>query len=425
MRAVSNDNGRPFYDASKVEAAAKGRWGEIFTTLAPNSLFDAVDKLGKHVTCPVHGTSNKNGNGDGFRLIKNQFESGRGYCNSCGNKGDGFQVLMWVNNDSYYNVVTEVGEYLGVEPDKYLADRKPQNHNKPKPTPQIAKPGPSNQNVVSIQNSPRPSAQQIEKAKLKDKNNIGQVADNCAKDKERIKRIWSESRSLANAIPGPILRFWRRRNVLLRPQRILEGENLRFHPELPYYDEDENGQIQLVGKFPAIVSAIKDLEGNIITLHRTYLTPSGDKANVPSARKMVTVPSDRICTGNAIQLGGQPKGSVLAVAEGLETAMSAMKAYSAFPTWSCVNATLLENFNPPKGVKTLLVWGDKDLSLTGQNSSHALKARLEPKGIKVHVLIPNRAIETGSSIDWNDIMMNEGRWGFPAWALIKNMIGNV
>ncbi|WP_440588624.1 hypothetical protein, partial [Enterococcus faecium] len=48
-----------------VREAARGRWFEIFRTLAPE-LNDAIQKCPNHVLDPVHGGKN----GDGFRLFK-------------------------------------------------------------------------------------------------------------------------------------------------------------------------------------------------------------------------------------------------------------------------------------------------------------------------------------------------------------------
>ncbi len=58
-----------------------------------------------------------------------------------------------------------------------------------------------------------------------------------------------------------------------------------------------------VGKFPAIVCAIRDVEGNLVTLHRTYLTQNGKKAKVGNAKKMMPIPDGLDVNGAAIRLG--------------------------------------------------------------------------------------------------------------------------
>ena len=39
------------------------------------------------------------------------------------------------------------------------------------------------------------------------------------------------------------------RGILLRKDVLVKGDSVRFHPELPYFDEDENGKLITVGKF--------------------------------------------------------------------------------------------------------------------------------------------------------------------------------
>ncbi|MBK8357477.1 MAG: toprim domain-containing protein [Comamonadaceae bacterium] len=50
---------------------------------------------------------------------------------------------------------------------------------------------------------------------------------------------------------------------------------------------------------------------------------------------------------------------MLAVAEGLETALAVMEG-TKMPVWCAVNAYLLEHFYPPPGVSQILVFADKD-----------------------------------------------------------------
>ena len=77
-------------DVHFVRAKAAGRWGFIFSRLAPQ-LKNAVEKAGHHVACPIHGGE------DGFRLFRNFDVNGSGVCNTCGMRRDGFAMLEWVN----------------------------------------------------------------------------------------------------------------------------------------------------------------------------------------------------------------------------------------------------------------------------------------------------------------------------------------
>lgn len=113
----------------------------------------------------------------------------------------------------------------------------------------------------------------------------------------------------------------------------------------------------------------------------------------------------------AIQIGGFPLEGLLGIAEGLETAMSINRVYQ-LPTWSVVNTTLLERFIPPEGLRTLLIWADKDKTQGGQSAANALKENLQSTGLNVQILIRQRPL-IGKSVDWNDILVKEGVFRFP------------
>ena len=51
----------------KEAIAAKALWPQILSEYP--QLQEALNPIGKHVTCPFHGTSNPDGKGDGFRLL--------------------------------------------------------------------------------------------------------------------------------------------------------------------------------------------------------------------------------------------------------------------------------------------------------------------------------------------------------------------
>ncbi|WP_436718076.1 MULTISPECIES: toprim domain-containing protein [unclassified Salmonella] len=200
-------------------------------------------------------------------------------------------------------------------------------------------------------------------------------------------------------------------------QQCQKTDCLRFNPAMAYYDEDGNE----VGKFPAIVCAIRDVEGNLVTLHRTYLTQNGKKAKVGNAKKMMPIPDGLDVNGAAIRLG-EPTEGILGVAEGLETALSAYRV-TQIPVWSTVNATLMESFEVPEGVHTVLIWADKDKSVTGEKSANVLKAKLEKRGIRVYVLLPKLPIPPrAKGIDWNDVLMSQGSLGFPNARYLRDFI---
>ncbi len=117
--------------------------------------------------------------------------------------------------------------------------------------------------------------------------------------------------------------------------------------------------------------------------------------------------------GGAIRLG-EPTGSILGVAEGIETALACWKA-TGIPTWSTLNRVLMEQFVPPAGVEQIVIFADKDRSGAGQLSAAKLAQRLLTSGRDVVVIQPRPPIpDDAAGIDWNDVLCTQGPAGFAA-----------
>ncbi len=83
----------------------------------------------------------------------------------------------------------------------------------------------------------------------------------------------------------------------------------------------------------------------------------------------------------------------------------------------------MESFEVPEGVHTVLIWADKDKSVTGEKSANVLKAKLEKRGIRVYVLLPKLPIPPrAKGIDWNDVLMSQGSLGFPNARYLRDFI---
>src|SRR5690606_39807 len=128
---------------------------------------------------------------------------------------------------------------------------------------------------------------------------------------------------------------------------LLGDKVVRFHPSLPYYDGEH-----WVGDYPAMLALVSDVAGKPVTIHRTYLTQDGCKSPVESPRKLMRYPSDRTITGGAIRLH-ESCSPMLAIAEGLETALAVMEG-TDLPVWCVINANLLEKFTPPVSTTKIL-----------------------------------------------------------------------
>jgi putative DNA primase/helicase len=141
---------------------------------------------------------------------------------------------------------------------------------------------------------------------------------------------------------------------------------------------------------PAMVAAVISPQGEMVAVHRTYLTMDGAKAAQEEPRKLTPGPLGR---GYAIRLG-EPVNGVLGVAEGIETALSAAALFGV-PVWAAVNAAGLMQWEPPEGVTAVHIFGDNDPKYGGQSAAFALAHRQATRGLTVNVHIPDRG-------DWND-----------------------
>ena len=387
-----------YYEASTVKEAAKGQWLFIMASLAP-TLEPALRRPGRHVSCPTHGGK------DGFRLFKDAHETGGGVCNTCCNgkpHSDGFALLCWLNGWDFKTCLEEVGDYLCVDKKEF-----PSHTRNKSPEGTTTTPGePPKGQVVSLnREAPKPwlAAVQEEMERKLERQRIYS-----ARLEARILEIWNECEPLDVKGSIPVQRYFANRKLIFRDKATLDSESIRFHPSLSYYDGDGN----LVGRFPAIVCAIKGPDGEIVTLHRTYLTETGKKAAVESPKKMMPIPDGKEVTGAAIRLGN-PVDGVIGVTEGLETALSVIRV-TKLPTWSLFNANIMETFMPPPGVTNVLIWSDLDRSKRGEQSALVLRERLQDKGIGAHILTPRMPIPAlAKGVDWNDVLMSQGILGFP------------
>lgn len=362
---------------SEVREMARGRWGSILPGLA-SALGPACDHQGKrHVPCPVHGGK------DGYRVFKDFAETGRSICNTCGNFHDGFATLQWVNGWTARESLEEVYEFLT---DKKL----------PAFSPSMAtstERAPIRRALVPVAVSkPHADNEQLKKS---------------------LNKTWQSTLSLADPKAEPARLYLARRGL-----SIPQLSAVRFHPNLAYHNGEE-----VTGFHPALIAMVQAPDGTPVTLHRTYLDASGNKAAVESVKKMMSYPDDRQVLGSSIRLA--KVDTILGVAEGLETALAAMEA-TGIPVWPTVNARMLEYFTPPPSVQTLIVFADKDRPSKqhprghGQEASLRLVKRMWELGIKASAITPKGEIPEGDkSIDWLDVFVREGVSGFPSLTSIR------
>ena len=187
--------------------------------------------------------------------------------------------------------------------------------------------------------------------------------------RDLLRKIYTESKPIVDGDPA-----WK---YLTGRGLSVISEKLRYHSAC-YEPETQN-------KMPAMLATYSLPDGTAITIHRTFITQDGEKANVQNPKKVL--PALRKMTGGAIRLF-EPENGVIAVAEGIETAL-AVYQMSKIPTWSVVSSTLMEKFEPPSGIKTVLIFGDHDKNFTGQRAAYVLANKLTVQNkLRAEVYIP-------------------------------------
>ena len=162
---------------------------------------------------------------------------------------------------------------------------------------------------------------------------------------------------------------------------LVYPDNLKFCPSC-YYSHGVT--------YPAMIAGVRDVDGKVVNLHRTYLT-NGKKCQMADNRKFMP---GGIPDGAAIPLGEAQEE--MGIAEGIETAMAASALFE-LPVWAAGNSSVLSKWQPPKVVKRLWIFGDNDPKYGGHLAAYQLAHRLAVAGLEVGVKIPET---TGS--DWAD-----------------------
>lgn len=189
------------------------------------------------------------------------------------------------------------------------------------------------------------------------------------------KRIWDAAEKVEGS---PVEHYLRSRGMSEFPASI------RCHRGLRDTDTKE--------LYPCMVAAITRWPtSDLIGIHRTFLTASGlSKAPIRSQKKMLGE-----CRGGAVHLSEH--GDVLAVAEGIETALSVQIAMG-MPTWAALSAGGLRSLLLPTTLKELVIFADHDE--VGIDAARDLADRYFNQIGRVRIAIPP---ERGA--DFNDIFL--------------------
>jgi hypothetical protein len=187
-------------------------------------------------------------------------------------------------------------------------------------------------------------------------------------------RIWHESEPASGTL---VERYLHGRCIT-----IPIPDTIRFHPAV-YHRES--------GTYAAaMIAIVQNAIGEKEAIHRTWLDPvTAGKADLDPMRKALG-PIDHL----AVHLG-EP-GDELVLAEGIETALSAMQLYQ-IPAWATLSSFRLRIVILPRHIRRIVIAADNDL--IGMRDARLTRERLRLEHPQVELIVPDRSGE-----DFNDVL---------------------
>jgi hypothetical protein len=183
---------------------------------------------------------------------------------------------------------------------------------------------------------------------------------------------------------GIVGRYLRERRLAIE-----ELQDLQQHPKAYHQPSDSS--------WPAMVAAIREPDGNLRSLHRTFLNHlKPAKAPIDPQRMLWGGISPKGC---AIHLS--PPAERMLLSEGIESTASAMKLLR-LPGWAAISAGNLRQVILPEMVKDIVIAADNDDA--GYHAAVTAAHRFKREGRSVTIRRP------ANCKDFNDLLMREVRY---------------
>lgn len=356
-----------------------GQWSNIFSSLVGPSVQPALDNRPNHAPCPVFGGK------DSFHFYRDFDTSGGGYSNKAAQGfNDGFSLLAWMLDMTPLDALNLVAQHLRlVDQDGCLTD-------------QNAKP-------VRLISQPQPE-------KPSEKN------------RSKLNELWTSAQEIVDGInDNQVLSYFRNRGLqLANMPNSINFNTIKFHQKHAYYEQvkDKNYPVKCHGNYPTLLAKVTDSLGYPVTIHRTYLSLDGQKADVPFPKKVMSGVIKGNTKGSSVKLF-HPQGCSLGCAEGIETALASAQV-SQLPIWSTLHTEGMKTLNVPEHVTHVYIFADKDQPCeahpqgAGYEAALKLQERLKQEGKTVEIFLPPMNIPSDkNSVDWLDVLNELGPIAFP------------
>lgn len=361
---------------AELEALFQGQFDWVARMLCGAPIEPALGKMGRHVTDPVTGKPKS------FRLDRNFPSNGKWYRSGPQQNHGVFNLVEYVTGLSkreIWSLANDLARNNGLAP-------------------------------ITMTPADRRKAAEAAKKAQEEKERL-----EWAQNAERIRKVAKGAISIRDARAWPALRYFAERGLTLHsevvPGQLDLPQAVGFHPKLRSYTQDEDGGLKLEGEFPTILCKVTNGKGEIVTLHRIYLQKDGS-GKAPVAEPKKAMPPRQKWGGASVKMYPPTNNGVLAVAEGVETAL-AVREGTGLPVWATVHASGMSLLEVPQGIRVVAIFADKDRSGTGEQAAQALQRRLESMGIKSVILMPPMDIPEGvKGVDWLDVLNTLGPRAF-------------
>jgi putative DNA primase/helicase len=217
-----------------------------------------------------------------------------------------------------------------------------------------------------------------------ERRHLKRIRQQAEKDHKRLMRarsIWHQAK--ADQFGGLVERYLVERGISLeRPATLRSG--LVWHPEERR-------------KLAAMVAPICGSDRKLQAVHATFIERRSDgaalKADLDPAKVIYGLAS---C--GAVRLASSTPGNPLGLAEGIETALSAMQLFG-LPVWAAAFGGNLGRIVVPADVSEIVIFADRDRSGAGQWAAAEAARAYAAQGFRTRVELPSQGK------DFNDALV--------------------